>query len=81
MENEEVNIQMLAQQALDRLAHLDPDLQCNLGTSVLRELRNQSGNSQQELIDRTFEVMGKFPNFARARAAVLIKALKTLTGE
>jgi hypothetical protein len=79
MENEEVNIQALAQQALDRLSHLDPDLQCNLGTTVLRELRNQGGDSHQALIDRTFEVMGKFPNFARARAAVLIKALKTLT--
>lgn len=79
MENDEVNIQMLAQQALDRLSNLDPDLQCNLGTSVLRELRNLGGDSQQALIDRTFEVMGKFPNFARARAAVLIKALKTLT--
>jgi len=81
MENDEVNIQILAQQALDRLSQLDPDLQCNLGTSVLRELRNQSGDSQQALIDRTFEVMAKFPNFARARAAVLIKALKTLTSE
>ena len=81
MENDEVNIQMLAQQALHRLSPLDPDLECNLGTSVLRELRNQSGDSQQALIDRTFEVMGKFPNFARARAAVLIKALKTLTCE
>jgi len=81
VENDEVNIQILAQQALDRLSQLDPDLQCNLGTSVLRELRNQSGDSQQALIDRTFEVMAKFPNFARARAAVLIKALKTLTSE
>lgn len=79
MENKDVNIQLLAQQALDRLANLDPDLQCNLGTNVLRELRNQAGDSHQALIDRTFEVMGKFPNFARARAAVLIKALKTLT--
>ncbi len=81
MENDDVNIQTLAQQALDRIAHLDPDLQCNLGGSVLRELRGRGAESHQELIDRTFEVMGKFPNFARARAAVLIKALKTLTAE
>jgi hypothetical protein len=72
VEKDEVNIQTLAQQALDRIANLDPDLQCNLGGSVLRELRGLGAQSQQEL-------MGKFPNFARARAAVLLKALKTLT--
>lgn len=81
MEKPEVTIQTLAQQALDRMAHLDPDLQCNLGDAVLRELRGLGGPSHQALIDRTFEVMGKFPNFARARAAVLLKALKTLTAE
>lgn len=76
-----MNIQILAQQALDRIAHLDPDLQCNLGGSVLRELRGRAADAEQALIDRTFEVMGRFPNFARARAAVLIKALKTLTDQ
>ena len=76
-----MNIQILAQQALDRIAHLDADLQCNLGGSVLLELRGRGADSEQELIDRTIEVMGRFPHFARARAAVLIKALKTLTGQ
>lgn len=45
MENDDANIQTLAQQALDRIAHLDPDLQCNLGgPPVLRELRGAAPN-------------------------------------
>lgn len=74
-----MNIQRLAQQTLDQLAHLDPDLQCNLGTVILKDLREQANEAHQVLIDRTFEVMSKFPHFARARAAVVIKAFKTMT--
>ena len=80
MENPDVEIQQLAQKALERLAHLDADLQCNVGGSILRDLRDRVGAQQQELIDRAFEVMGKFPNFARARAAVVTKALQSLAG-
>lgn len=78
MENQNVNIQTLAQDALDRISPLDADLQCNLGGSILRELRDQVNKNQQDLIDRTFEVMAKFPHFARARAAVVKKALEAL---
>lgn len=79
MENQNVDIQTLAREALDRISQLDADLQCNLGGSVLRELRDQVSKNQQDLIDRTFEVMAKFPNFARARAAVVKKALQSLS--
>jgi len=78
MENQNVDIQTLAREALDRISQLDADLQCNLGGSVLRELRDQVSKNQQDLIDRTFEVMAKVPNFARGRAAVVKKALQSL---
>lgn len=74
-----MDIQTLAREALDRISQLDADLQCNLGGSVLRELRDQVSKNQQDLIDRTFEVMAKFPHFARARAAVVKKALQSLS--
>ena len=71
-------IQELARQALNRIAGLDADLQCNLGTSVLRELRERVAGPQQELIDRAFGVIAKFPHYARLRAAVVVKTLQSL---
>lgn len=75
-----MEIEMLAREALQRIAGLDPDMQCNLGGSVLRELRERGAQKHQMAIDHALEVMGKFPNFARARAAVVLKALKGLAG-
>jgi hypothetical protein len=78
MENRDVDIQMLAQETIARMAHLDADLQCNLGGSILKDLRDRVNHADQQMIDRAFEVMGKFPHFARARAAVVMKALQSL---
>jgi hypothetical protein len=81
MDEADMNIAALAQETLVRIAHLDADMQCNVGGSALRELRLRAQGSQQQAIDHALEVMGKFPNFARARAAVVIKALKGLGAE
>lgn len=75
-----MDIQILARQALDRITGLDPDLQCNLGATVLRELRERVGAQHQDLIDRAFGVIAKFPNYARPRAAVVLKTLQSLAG-
>lgn len=73
-----MDIQILARQALDRITGLDPDLQSNLGATMLRELRDRVGSDQQDLIDRAFGVLAKFPHYARPRAAVIMKTLQNL---
>ena len=81
MEEADMNIAVLAQETLARIAHLDADMQCNVGGSALRELRLRASGAQLTAIDHALEVMAKFPNFARARAAVVTKALKGLVSE
>lgn len=76
-----MNIQNLAAQALERIAGLDAELQCNLGTMLLRDWQERAGGDQKDLIERAFGVMAKFPHFARARAAVLVKTLQSLSAQ
>lgn len=76
-----MEIQKLARQALDRITGLDADLQCNLGASVLKELRDRAAGPKADLIDRAFGVIAKFPHYARPRAAVVLKTLQSLAGD
>ncbi|MBI3929456.1 MAG: hypothetical protein HY319_28180 [Armatimonadetes bacterium] len=71
--------EQIANQAVSALTMLDsPDVQSTAGQSVLVFLQGRGDSRQQEFVDRALQVMDKFPNYPRPRAAVALQALKTL---
>lgn len=91
-EHEEIMIEQLIHSAgsFDQLARVayqcvqgleSSEAQSAAGHSVLRRLRDLADEGQRQFVERALEVMGKFPHFARPRAAVALQALKSLANE
>lgn len=75
----DVPVADLARRAAQVVAAIDgAEAQSNAGRCMLNYLRPRADESQITLIDRALEVLDKFPNFPRPRAAVIRRALETL---
>lgn len=71
--------QQLAADAVSEINRLNtPEDQSLAGLAVLKVLKSRGDAGVQDFVERALEVMQKFPNFARPRAAVALRALNAL---
>ncbi len=68
-----------AKQALESLKGLSPDEQSQYGAQALGKAIDFGDVRATELASKALQVMEKFPHFPRPRAAVVMRALETLS--
>lgn len=73
------NINGFAQQALDSMKGLTPEEQSQVGAQALGQAVQFGDPKVIELANKALLVMEKFPHFPRPRAAVVVRALESLS--
>lgn len=70
----------LVEKALFEMNRLtSADVQSEAGIQLLRFLQNRGNSYHQDLVDQALGTMNRFPNFARPRARIALKALHRLS--